>query len=362
MGLFAPPVMESYRTARQIIDWSVKGQSIFGRKKPLSPNTIRRIYAGLEKFCGWPFIVPQLSGGSPRRVDQPVPTITTTSRGIGLCEPFVVVLRKNNEARSIDDPLSTISTSGAHHALCQPFIVPVNHGTDLRSHDIDKPMPTITTVDAWGLIEPFIINSVGPDITPRSANDPLNTVLTREHLGLVQVEPFILAMEHGGHLRSIDSPINTITTAKGGAHALIQPYPYIVKYYGTANGQSIDDPLDTVTVKDRFGLVEPRLSLADLRLDQGDIVAFLDIFFRMLQPHELAAAMSFPKTYFFVGNREQQVKQIGNAVPVRTAKALIKTILSGAIHVQRDQGRKNHYATGQTGLAAKRRTGRAQLY
>jgi DNA (cytosine-5)-methyltransferase 1 len=36
--------------ARQIIDWKLEGKSIFGRKKPLSPNTMRRIFAGLEKY------------------------------------------------------------------------------------------------------------------------------------------------------------------------------------------------------------------------------------------------------------------------------------------------------------------------
>jgi DNA (cytosine-5)-methyltransferase 1 len=39
----------------------------------------------------------------------------------------------------------------------------------------------------------------------------------------------------------------------------------------------------------------------------------LDIHFRMLQPHELAAATSFPKTYVFHGSREDVVKQIGNS-------------------------------------------------
>ncbi len=50
----------------------------------------------------------------------------------------------------------------------------------------------------------------------------------------------------------------------------------------------------------------------------------------MLQPHELAGAMSFPKHYIFNGSREQQVKQIGNAVPVRTARALCEAVLGGA--------------------------------
>ncbi len=40
------------------------------------------------------------------------------------------------------------------------------------------------------------------------------------------------------------------------------------------------------------------------------------------KPHELAAAMSFPTGYRFTGNKSTQVKQIGNAVPRETAKAL----------------------------------------
>ena len=52
----------------------------------------------------------------------------------------------------------------------------------------------------------------------------------------------------------------------------------------------------------------------------------MDIRFRMLQPHELARAMSFPDGYQFNGTREQVVKQIGNAVPVALAKALVKAL------------------------------------
>ena len=54
----------------------------------------------------------------------------------------------------------------------------------------------------------------------------------------------------------------------------------------------------------------------------------LDILFRMLQPHELAQAMSFPKSYKFKGTREQVVKQIGNSVPVRLAESLCKSLLN----------------------------------
>jgi DNA (cytosine-5)-methyltransferase 1 len=85
----------------------------------------------------------------------------------------------------------------------------------------------------------------------------------------------------------------------------------ILKYYGTGIAKSVDEPLDTVTAKARFALVEPR---------------GMDILFRMVQPHELAAAMGF-EGYQFTGTKTDIVRQIGNAVSVRTAKALCGAIM-----------------------------------
>jgi DNA (cytosine-5)-methyltransferase 1 len=68
-------------------------------------------------------------------------------------------------------------------------------------------------------------------------------------------------------------------------------------------------PLSTVTASRGFGaLVEPTLTL--------------DIRFRMLKNHELKRAQGFPDDYVITGNTTEQTKQIGNAVPVNTAKAL----------------------------------------
>jgi DNA (cytosine-5)-methyltransferase 1 len=403
-SLFAPArPLKPYRTAREIIDWSIESQSIFTRKKPLRPNTLKRIFRGLEKFGGLPFIVPKEGDARVRDLDRPLQTITTQSRGIGLCEAFlvkyfgghdahsldepipticanyehyalcepfiigaggpqyagkprsveqpfrtvltdawaalvesfIVELRNKQFARSLDEPLSVVATSGAHHALCSCFIrvncqaflsrfqgnhtgredgagrnypldnplppldtsnryglvqsciVPVNHGPDMRSHDLDQPMPTITSVDAWGLGQSFLLQAAhGADPYP------------------------------GRRCHSLDEPLKTIT-AGGDGWALVSPemQPFIVKYNSTGSANSVDEPLDTVTTKDRFGLCLPHLG------------AVLDIRFRMLQPHELAAAMSFPKTYFFAGNREDKVKQIGNAIAVGVGRALCRTIL-----------------------------------
>lgn len=82
---------------------------------------------------------------------------------------------------------------------------------------------------------------------------------------------------------------------------------HAVDLFAGAGGTSTG--LVQVTGRDRFGLAE---------FDN----VYYDILFRMLQPHELAAAMGFPAGYHFAGNREQRVKQVGNAVEVNQARAL----------------------------------------
>jgi DNA (cytosine-5)-methyltransferase 1 len=134
------------------------------------------------------------------------------------------------------------------------------------------------------------------------------------------VDPFIVSANHGKNdLRSysINSPLPTVTKVK--SLALVEPF--LVEYYGTGGALSLKEPLKTQTGHDRFGLVEPFI------FQHEDKTYRLDIRFRMLQPNELARAMSFPDDYKFQGNREQIVKQIGNAVPVKIANALCKALL-----------------------------------
>lgn len=92
--------------------------------------------------------------------------------------------------------------------------------------------------------------------------------------------------------------------------------PFLIKYYHTGTAKSLDEPLDTITTVDRFGLVTPVFNKG------------LDICLRMLEPSELARAMSFPVDYKFSGNRREQVRQIGNAVPVQLSRALCNKLLS----------------------------------
>lgn len=250
--------LQPWRSAREIIDWSVIGASIFDRRRPLAPKTLARIAAGVARFR-WP-------------------------------EPFIVVLRQHCDARGIDLPLPTITAGGTHLGLIQPFVLsPSNEGAP---RDVADPLPTIT------------LGGAGHVERPGCARHAL-------------IEPFVLSQASGGAARCVAEPMPTIPC--GGAHALIAPY------YGSGSGEtcsSTDDPLPTATTKARFGLVTPIAAAA----------REYDIRFRMLEPHELAAAMSIStpeRPYHFSGNKTEVVRQIGQAVPRRTGRALALALMGG---------------------------------
>jgi DNA (cytosine-5)-methyltransferase 1 len=251
----------SWRPAREIIDWSIKGEEIGKRKRPLAPRTMDRIEAGLRKFGG---------------------------------EPFIAVLRGYSstggvQVNSVGEPLSTISANGTHAALCEPFVVPMEHSGRQPVRKTDVPLPTITTAKGGSF-------------------------------GLCQ--PFVMQVAHAGsdhtRVRSVDEPLPTIPAGHRGELAVCQPF--ITKYYGTGRCWPVTEPLDTITAKDRFALVEPTR---------------MGIYFRMLKPHELAAAMGFDG-YAFAGTKTDQVRQIGNAVSVRQARAICGTMLDGQMDGNRE--------------------------
>jgi DNA (cytosine-5)-methyltransferase 1 len=288
-NLFGLP---KWKPAADIIDWQLKGEPISQRKKPLSAKTMARIRAGLERFGGKPFVVAwdhQSAKTGEWSADEPLGTVTTKARH-GVCEPFIVTMRGTERgqveasARSTGEPLPTVAANGTHHALCEPFLVKTNHATGNRLQSTGTPLPTICG--------------------------------NRGEIALC--EPFIIGQHGGSSPKSVNSPLGTVTTTSRGIKLC---EPFLVQYYGNGGAASVNDPLDTVTCKDRFALVEPTAG------------PMIDVRFRMLQPHELAAAQGFPSDYQFTGNKSEVVKQIGNAVPCGLARALVRAALGGVVSV-----------------------------
>jgi DNA (cytosine-5)-methyltransferase 1 len=259
---------QPWRPVKEIIDWAIPGTSIFDRKRPLAPATMRRIAAGIEKYWG------------------------------GYARPFLAILRGTGTVQSIDDPLTSITTSGAHHALVEPVPLilgqqscaaarpvdqPIPAGQqdgENRNHEIERPIPTLDTSNRYGLVSPLLVEYHGTS------------------------KPF-----------PVDLPIKTITCKD--RFALMEPFVFNIGHYsnGASNRiRSVNEPLSTVVTKAEHCLIEPGV--------------LLDIRFRMLKPHELKQGQGFPKDYIILGNVTEQVKQIGNAVPPGTAEALSLAAMS----------------------------------
>lgn len=343
--------------ARSIIDWSLAGKSIHERDRPLSPKTIARIHAGLRKFGLKTFIVPQQSNPTPKSVDDPLPTVVAegsdpklvdpfivafdngsssadsaassidtplstivTKARHGVAEPFLVSMRGSepshikSSARPLDDPAPALTAGGTHLGLAEPFLVKTANGESRgsegsRCKSLDDPMPTVCgNRGDVALVEPFIISAGGPECGARPVGEPMGTVLTRDHRAIV--EPMLLPQHSGAIARPVSHPVPTVTTT--GAISLVEPVLTPVESEYTPVLQ--DGKQIAVNGRPLFEIHGRRY--------------LLDIRFRMLQPHELAGAQGFPKDYKFTGNKTHQVKQIGNAVPRRLARALLTAALT----------------------------------
>ncbi|MFJ3699462.1 DNA cytosine methyltransferase [Streptomyces sp. NPDC090052] len=190
--------------AAAAIDWTIPGQRIGDRKKPLADKTLARIKAGLEKFARpVPMMVP--AGGTWR-----------------------------DAAVSVAEPMATRTTRENDALMIPPLLVPVE-GRD------------------------------GKDA--RSAHDPLRTMTTRNETGLAWL-PFIAELRGGGSCaRSAMESLATVT-ASGNHHGLVTPAGLaehmLIPYYGTGTARTIADPIGALTTRDRYALVKGDVDIDDV--------------------------------------------------------------------------------------------------
>ena len=302
------------------------------------------------------FVLAQGSGSAPRPVESPVPTIVGGGK-VSLLEPVLVEVNHGvyekgvsvRRPRSLNEPLPAITTKRGV-GIAKPVLI--NMKGQSTASSVDEPTPTITAhAGHLAVCNPLISPYYGCSKTCKSVQDPLDTITAKERFGLVEgtVEPFLVPQfgEREGQKprhHAVSDPLPAVTSH--GAGALVEPsldaYSFVVQTDQTgSNGgcvRSVDDPLFTTVTKQNTALIEPLMeTIAEdavlvglarqgrLLILDGHIYK-LDIRFRMLEPSELAKAMSFTDketTYEFVGNKTEVTKQIGNAVPVRLACALV---------------------------------------
>jgi len=355
--------LKPYRTAAECIDWSIPCPSIFERKKPLAPATLRRIAKGIMRYvvnAADPFIIGQggpIYSGKPVSVNQPFGTLTAENHRAVVSPMIVPVTHQGGDRiEAIRQPFRTITGANrGEKALAAAFLA--KHYTGVVGSDLADPLGTVTACDHHSLVTAFLTehaNASNQRVMP--ADKPLHTVTADGQ----QAQPGTgIATAHIqrdmgqsiGH--GADTPLGTVTAGGGGKSALVtsnliklhgtstacganeplgtvsaggihhaEVRAFLLSYYGTDQDPKIDGPLATITSRDRFGLVTIH----------GQDYQIVDIGLRMLAPRELYRAQGFPDSYIIGDDPAQgltltksaQVRMCGNSVCPPLARALIE--------------------------------------
>lgn len=231
----------AWRTAAEIIDWSLPCPSIFDTSeqimekhglravRPLADNTMARVARGMKRYvldAERPFLVNLTHGGRVEAVDEPFKTITGAHRGEkAVVSPHLASYYSHDKGRServseIDGPLATVVTEN-RHAQIAPSVIRFNTGA--TGQDAREPLSTITA-------NSFIKRPGGAA--------PLGVIAPT----LVQVG---YGERSGQAPRSldIDRPLGTVV-AGGTKHALATAL--IARDFGTSTGHGLDEPAHTV--------------------------------------------------------------------------------------------------------------------
>ena len=293
--------LKPWRSAAEIIDWTLPGYSIFASRqeiwehhgvraqRPLKPNTLRRIIRGVDKFTiksGNPFIVPtgygERKGQAPRVQDLADPLGTVVAKDkFTLCQPvatpFVGQQKFSNPAQDISNPLTTITAVGAHQVV-EPLLVPATFSNtggsvgdsvagpvhtirtaggqvlsaanliqyhteqteNVRGQGMDDPVMTVDSSNRYGLASCNLVEYYGNG-NPIDVTDPLHTVTAHDREGVVSAH---IQKFFGGVVgEDIREPLPTVTTVDHNAYAAA----HVVEFKGQDIGQAVEKPLRTIT-------------------------------------------------------------------------------------------------------------------
>lgn len=282
------PGLPQWRGAGECLDLSDLGRSIFGRARPLAEKTLARLADGARRYWG---------------LDIATGDLVKACRG--RLKPFIVKLNRGATAEDIDRPLSTVMAGGNHHALCS---LVCDHFSGGRVATLDRPLKTQPTHDRSSLVT--LVCDRKRNGKARPDTEPLLPQTTKARSSMATL---VLGQHGAAACRPASRPMPTV--ACKGAVRLIEPIVIDNANGGTIRGSK--EPINTITLKDRHMMALPVL-------EDGRRI---DILMRMLTPRELARAHSVPDDFVITGNKTEQTKQIGNSVPVRTARALVGTLL-----------------------------------
>lgn len=275
--------------AAAAIDWSLPGERIGDRARPLAAKTTARIKAGLAKYARP--IHLEAAGNTYERpgyvrawpVDEPLKTLhTTPSKGVAV-PPFLI--RHYTPRGQLAQMCTTVTAAAPTQtaSFVPSLLVPAGGTWNDGAQPVTEPMRTRTTRETDAVVVPLrppalvMRNNTGGAEMCTPVDEVLRTMTTAGHQSLIRWDDHMV-VDYNGPARDVGEAMPTQTTVEGNALASVQV--------------NVDDCL-----------------------------------FRMLEPHEIAAAMAFPTGYVLLGNKRERVKLCGNAVTPPAARDLIAAVV-----------------------------------
>ena len=341
-----------WRSAAEIIDWTIPGYSIFASKaeikekygvnvvRPLADNTLRRVIRGVDKFTiksGEPFIVPtgygERNGQAPRVMDinKPLGTVVSTGK-FNVCEPVVAPFTFSNTGGSVGAPVSepvhTVRTGGGGQVMAAANLIQYHteQTENARVSGLDGPIQTVDASNRYGLASAQLVEYYGNG-NPLDVREPMHTVTAHDREALCAAH----IAEFKGQDLGADAakPLRTITAQSGGG-----AFGVCRAYLAKAGAPDMGHWPEIRALLNKYCGYDLAEDEVILLVINGTAYFIADITLRMLTPRELYNAMGFPPDYIidrdYEGNpypKSAQVARCGNAVCPPIAEAMVRANL-----------------------------------
>lgn len=254
--------LQKWKPVKEVLDFSDEGESIFLRKKDLSPKTLERIYAGLIKFVAGgkdAFMIKYNSVNKktgkhvPPSIDEPCPTIACQNRlGIANVHFLAKHFSGHPESKviSIEGAAGSITTKD-HHSLVGAEFLSSYYGNG-HNHSVNEPSPTVTCKDRLAKIQPKYLCSYSFNDSAKDINEPSPTLLTKDRLSLVSPRFMVNYYSGGGQHTPITGPCPGLTTVPKQRLVACR---FIDQQYGNSKPSDIENPLGGITTNPKYALV-----------------------------------------------------------------------------------------------------------
>jgi DNA (cytosine-5)-methyltransferase 1 len=183
-GVWNRVIEPTFAPAYTAIDWTIRGERIGDRTKPLAAKTLARIEAGIRRFArpitleaaGHTF--ERHPGVRTRPVDAPLTAQTTSATKAVAVPPLLLPVegRDGKTATPASQPLRTQSTRSETGIVCPPMLVPAGGTWIDDASSSTEPMRARTTRETDGVLVPPLVMR---PYTPRGSDGGSGQMLTR---------------------------------------------------------------------------------------------------------------------------------------------------------------------------------------